>query len=125
MEVVLYIVGSLSVTVCLLLNVLATVAIRYDKSLEPFQVKAQTVFIWLVPFLGAGFVLHLVWQQYPDAIPKAWIPWPFKKMIYGKNPPRNRNRDDCGGIDGGGEGSARGRPGSQHGNSDGDGGGGD
>jgi len=122
MEIVLYIVGGVSIILCLWLNVLATVAIRYDKTLESFQVKAQTVVVWLVPVFGAAFILHLVWQQYPDAIPKSWIPWPFKRLIYGKEKPRNRNRDDNEGP--GSAGYLDGHNGSNS-DSGGDGGGGD
>jgi len=123
MEIALYIAGGVSIILCLWLNVLATVAIRYDKTLESFQVKAQTVVVWLVPVFGAAFILHLVWQQYPDAIPKSWIPWPFKRLIFGKKMTRNRNRDDNEGPGCDGYLGARSRRDSDHGDSDGGGGG--
>lgn len=85
------IVGSLF---ALYLNALATFAIRYDHSLEKVQKIGQMVFVWLIPFLGASFVLHLVFDHSPEAIPKSWIPWPFKSLIYGKSIKSNRNRDD-------------------------------
>ena len=94
MDMAFYIIVGCLTLVALWLAILATIAVRYDTTLNSFQRKAQTIFIWLIPFLGAAFVLHLVWQHYPDAIPKNWIPWPFRKMIYGKNAPPNKNRND-------------------------------
>ena len=35
-----------------------------------------------------------MFEHYPNAIPKAWIPWPFKKIVYGKDRKENRNRDE-------------------------------
>ena len=94
MEVVIYIVGILLVAIWLWLNILATIAARRDPTLEPVQRNGQTVLVWLFPFVGATFILHLVFEHYPNAIPKAWIPWPFKKIVYGKNHKENRNRDE-------------------------------
>lgn len=94
MEIVAYILGIIFALIWLWMNVLATFAVRHDSTLEPFQKLAQTLVIWLIPYFGAGLVLHLIWQQYPSSIPETWIPWPFKKMVYGKAPPQNKNRDD-------------------------------
>ena len=95
MEIV-YILGGIGVIYYLWLSVLAVIAVRYDRTLNAFQKNAQTIFVWLMPIFGGSLVLHLVWQHYPDAIPKSWIPWPFKKVIYGKAAPRNKNRNNDG-----------------------------
>lgn len=74
------------------LSLLATFAVRHDQTLNMLQKNAQTVIVWLLPLIGSSFVLHLTWQHYPDAIPKKWIPWPFKRIIFGKPIKRNMNR---------------------------------
>ena len=66
------------------LNILATLAVKYDHSLKKVQATAQLVIIWIIPFLGAGIVLHFFYEHSPKTIPKYLIPWPFKKLIYGK-----------------------------------------
>ena len=76
------------------LNVLATLAVNHDRTLEPFQKYAQLAIVWLVPLIGSGFVLHLVFDHSPGAIPKFWIPWPFETLIFGKKFTPNRNRYD-------------------------------
>ena len=88
---------GLGVVFCIMLlwlNALATLAIEYDHTLEPFQKIAQFVFVWVIPFIGAGVVLHIVYENSPETIPRSWIPWPFKNLIYGKPVKPNRNRDD-------------------------------
>jgi hypothetical protein len=94
METSFYIITVIFGLVWVWLNSVASLSVHHDATLDRFQKMAQTIFIWLIPYLGAAFVLHLVWQQYPSAIPKAWIPWPFKQLIYGKTIPPYQNRDD-------------------------------
>lgn len=91
MEIIAYVVAVFFIIIWAWLTILASFAVRHDATLERFQKIAQIIFVWLLPFLGSAFVLHLIWQHYPSAIPKAWIPWPFKKMIFGKAPPPNPN----------------------------------
>jgi hypothetical protein len=69
-------------------------AIKYDHTLEKVQKIAQLIFVWVIPIIGAGFVLHLVFDHSPDVIPRSWIPWPFKGLIYGPKPKPNKNRDE-------------------------------
>lgn len=71
-----------------------TLAIKYDHTLDRFQKLSQLLFVWLIPIFGASFVIHLVYDHSPEAIPKNWIPWPFKTLIYGKPIKRNNNRDN-------------------------------
>lgn len=112
----LNIVGIITILILVWLNFLSTIAVKHDHFLNSFQRKAQYVVIWLFPFLGACTILFLVYQHSPNAIPKGWIPWPFKVFIFGKEPKRNRNRGsgsghdsaggggyDSGGGDGGGD----------------------
>jgi len=92
------------------LNFLATISVKYDHDLNSYQRNAQYFIIWFLPFFGASIVLFFVYQHSPDAIPKGWIPWPFKAFIFGAPIKPNRNRgsasehDSAGGgsFDGGG-----------------------
>jgi len=93
MDIIL-IVWLLVLLVTLWLNVLATMAIRYDHSLDKTQKTGQQCIVWLIPILGASVVLHLVYEHSPEAIPKSWIPWPLKKLIFGKPLKDNRYRDE-------------------------------
>jgi len=93
MEILLFI-TVIFVFILLWLNIIASIAVKYDQTLESFQKKAQTILIWLVPFLGASFVLHMVFQHSPEAIPKKLIPWPFKQAIYGKRTQSNCNPEE-------------------------------
>lgn len=112
MEILLLAFVVLAAIILLWLNLLATLAVKYDHTLDKTQKIAQTFIVWLVPFIGAGFILHLVFEHYPQAIPRGWIPWPFKKMIYGAPPKPNKNRDeneiDYAGSSGGRSHSSRG-----------------
>ena len=85
------------------LNILASISLRYDQTLDSFQKKAQAIFVWLIPFIGASFVLRMVYEHSPEAIPTKLIPWPFKKIIYGRPDKRDSNTQSSGvGYDGGG-----------------------
>ncbi len=72
-------------------NILALIVIYYDKSLTQYQKIAQTLIIWLVPVVGAAYVLHLLFKVSPKTIPRSWILWPFKNLVYG--PPIKRYDD--------------------------------
>lgn len=94
MEILLVAIAVLAAVTLLWLNTLATLAVKYDHTLDKTQKITQSFIVWLVPFIGAGFVLHLVVGHYPQAIPRGWIPWPFRKMIYGEPRKPNNNRDE-------------------------------
>ena len=94
MEIFLIAISVLTAGILLWLNLLATLAVKYDHTLDKTQKIAQSIIVWLIPFIGAGFVLHLVFEHYPQAIPRNFIPWPFKKMIFGSLAKPNNNRDD-------------------------------
>ena len=82
----------LLIVIIVWLNILASMAIKYDSMLTPFQKRAQFIIVWLIPIIGSSIVLRIVFDHMPNAIPKNLIPWPFKKIIYGKPPPPNKNR---------------------------------
>ena len=72
-------------------NILASIVIYFDKGLTRFQRYAQSFIVWCVPLVGATYVLHLLFKTSPKTIPRSWIPWPFKNLIYG--PPIKRYDD--------------------------------
>lgn len=76
------------------LNLLGTLAARHDVTLDSFQRKAQIALVWLVPFVGASLVLFLVAQHYLEAIPRKWVPWPFRGLVRGTERARNQCRDE-------------------------------
>lgn len=73
-------------------NILALIVIYYDKSLTRFQKTVQPFIVWLVPIVGAAYVLHLLFKSSPKTIPRSWIPWPFKNLVYG---PAIKRYDDA------------------------------
>jgi len=83
MEIFIFI-TAIFILILIWLNIIATIAIKYDQTLDPFQKKAQLIVIWLLPALGSSFVLKMVLQHSPEAIPIKLIPWPFKKALFGK-----------------------------------------
>jgi H+/Cl- antiporter ClcA len=51
------------------LNAYASVLIARDKTKQPGQRIAQTVFVWLIPILGALLVVHLMRSVAPSSRP--------------------------------------------------------
>lgn len=117
MDIGTFILLVLSV-VLLWLNFLASLAIKCDTTLERVQTVGQLLFVWFVPYFGAVFILKLVFEYSPKAIPKAFIPWPFRKIIFGTP---IRNQGGAGGVDVSSYVSSR----DSHSSSEGDGGGGE
>ena len=93
--------GIVAIFLLVWLNGLASISVKYDHSLKPFARLAQYLIIWAFPFIGASTVLYFVFDHSPEAIPKNWIPWPFKTMIFGTSINPNKNRDDMGSYGGG------------------------
>lgn len=91
---ILIVFAIIGFTIILWLNILATIAVKCDYTVNNTQRVMQMFFVWLVPFLGASVVLRLVYQYSPNTIPRSWIPWPFKKIIYGKPIKANKNREE-------------------------------
>lgn len=92
---------ALLLIVWLWITLLAIVALVRDELLEPFQRKAQIVLVLIIPLLGALLVLYLVNQHSPEAIPKSFLSWPLKFILFSKSAPKNKNRneDEESGID--------------------------
>jgi len=68
-------VGAVAGLVLVAVNLMATVALVRTNGLTRFQKVAQGVIVWVLPFLGAFLVLHLIGQSDRAAIPE-WIPDP-------------------------------------------------
>lgn len=82
------------VIMLLWLNILATVSVYRDTTINKAQCKYQAIFIWLLPFIGALVFLHLVHKHSPAALSTSLIPWPFNKIVSGHSIRSNQNRDD-------------------------------
>jgi len=41
---------------------------------------------------GAISIFHFLFDHLVNAIPRSWVPWPFKKIIHGKAISLNKNR---------------------------------
>ncbi len=117
-----YIILIILILVLVWLNFIASLAIKYDHTLEKIQIIGQSVIVWLVPFFGAVIVLKIVFEHSPEAIPKSWIPWPFKKIVFGV-PIKNRGGE--GGVEVDSPGSRFGSNRNHDNDSGGGGGGGD
>ena len=95
----LLILSVISIVIILWLNLLATISVKYDHELTSFQRNSQYIIIWFIPFLGASTVIFFVYQHSPNAIPKGWIPWPFKALIFGTQIKSNKNKGSSSGYD--------------------------
>ena len=76
------------------MSVVGVVAVLRDATINSFQRKSQIVVSIIFPIIGPLFILHLVNEHSPEAIPRFLIPWPFRSILFGKTHPRNKNRDD-------------------------------
>jgi len=93
MEILIILLG-ITLVITIWLNVIATIALKHDDMLDPFQRKSQFIIVWLVPLMGASLILYLVNEHSPNVIPRSWIPWPFKNMIFNKQVKSNKLRDE-------------------------------
>lgn len=75
MTYVLVVVGGFIALVVVVLNLMATVSLIRTSGLTRFQKVTQAAIVWVVPFIGAFLVLHLIGQSDRAAIPE-WIPDP-------------------------------------------------
>jgi len=94
MDIVLIIIGVILILYWVWLVALGSFAVIYDSTLDTLQKTSQIIICWVIPIIGATFILHLIWQHYPDVIPRSWVPWPFKGMVFGKPSKPNQNRDE-------------------------------
>ena len=94
MEIIAIAVGIYLLICAVWLNIIATISVRHDSTLQTGQRIAQYLFVWVIPFFGASFIIHLIFDHSPEIIPRNWIPWPFKKLIYGKEIEPNKNRTE-------------------------------
>ena len=90
----LYIFFFIVAILLLWLNIIATLAICKDSTIEKYQRKYQIAIVWLIPLIGSLIFLHLVHSHSPEALSTSLIPWPFKKIIKGKAYSANQNPDN-------------------------------
>ena len=93
MEILIFI-TVIFILILIWLNIIASIALKYDQTLDAFQKKAQLLVVWLLPALGASLVLKMVLQHSPEAIPRKLIPWPFKEALFGKEHKPNSIPDE-------------------------------
>ncbi|MFT6388320.1 MAG: hypothetical protein ACJAUP_001698 [Cellvibrionaceae bacterium] len=66
------------------LSIISTVAVIKDKYLDTFQATGQLIFCWLMPIVGATFVLKTILEYDPDIVNKKLIPWSFGSIVFSK-----------------------------------------
>ena len=69
-------------TVTIWFSSIATLAVLLDDSLQLIQKICQLVICWLIPIIGAIFVLKMIVEYRPDTKLKKLIPWPFRGIIF-------------------------------------------
>ena len=84
MEVTLIVISIAVLLLLLYLNFLASICLILDPDIEPIQKWGQLIFAWVVPFIGAPTVLHLVFHHSPEVVKRFYIPRPFRGMVLGK-----------------------------------------
>src|ERR1700720_3551618 len=68
-------IGAFVALIVVVANLMAIVALIRTSGLTRFQKIAQGVIVWMLPFIGAFLVLHLIGQSDRAAIPE-WMPNP-------------------------------------------------
>jgi hypothetical protein len=68
-------IAGVAALIVVIANLMATVALIRTSGLTRFQKVAQGVIVWMLPFVGAFLVLHLIGQSDRASIPE-WIPDP-------------------------------------------------
>lgn len=63
---------------------IALLCLVLDPQLETVQRFFQGIVVILLPYLGAAFILKLVYEHSPEVVLRFFIPWPFKNMIVDK-----------------------------------------
>lgn len=75
------------------ISIIATIGIARDQRSKKLQRWGQLVIAWLIPFVGALFVLRMLHEYAPEIVPVRFLVWPFRGMVQAKEPPGNRNAD--------------------------------
>jgi hypothetical protein len=94
MDVLAIVITLAGLILWLWITVLGVIAAKYDRTLDSFQKKAQIIISIVIPIFGPALVLYLVNQHSPEVIPKAMVPWPLRKLVFGHVYPRNPHRDE-------------------------------
>ena len=70
------------IALVLLLNYVATRVILFDGGATGVQKVMQLALAWLVPFVGAGFVISFIGSHHSRTKLKAVVPFPFYLVGY-------------------------------------------
>ena len=112
MEITYIIFGSIILFI-VYINVLSSISIIKASTLDKFQKTAQIFITWLIPIIGAKFVLHVLSESDPESI--GWIPQPghgwliigntYHESLHGREQSGVENSDTFGGDSGASGGS--------------------
>lgn len=84
MEIILILIGTITLAFWLWVTVLSVLCLFLDPDLEPVQRWGQMVVVILLPFIGAAIVLKLVNDHSPEVINRFYIPWPLRSLVLDK-----------------------------------------
>lgn len=70
---IMFVIGALLTAFILYLNLAATVWLFKTENLNRFQKLSQSVIVWLLPYIGARFVLSLLRETDPAALPRSLL----------------------------------------------------
>jgi hypothetical protein len=69
----MFIIGAVLAVFILYLNLAATVWLFKTENLNHFQKWSQGVIVWLLPYIGARFVLSLLRETDPASLPRSML----------------------------------------------------
>jgi len=96
MDIALVTVAIIFIAIWLWLTILGYIAVNFDETLDWQEQRTQKLIVLLVPIFGAVFILHVTNINTPQVVPRSWIPWPLKNIIFGKHThePNHQNTDE-------------------------------
>ena len=89
MDVFLGVISAATVLMWFWINLLAILCVVLDPDLDKVQRWGQSLFVVLIPFIGATFILKIVNEHSPEVVQRFYIPWPFRNMVLDKRITRN------------------------------------
>jgi hypothetical protein len=81
-KIIFFSIGLWFVIVFFWLNILASIVLIADNIMSFNEKRNQLITAWLVPYIAASFILHMNIDCGSKSIPKSWVPFGFKKLIY-------------------------------------------
>lgn len=69
----MFVIGAVLAAFILYLNIAATVWLFKTKKLRPIRKWTQGMIVWLLPYIGARFVLSLLRETDPASLPRSML----------------------------------------------------